>query len=284
MTGYAAGTAELARGRVSVELRSVNSRYLDIQCRIGEELRATEPALRELIASRVMRGKIECRVAFGAQAATAAAASLDSTALENLRRLSAEARRAFPDAAPMHVGEVLRWPGIVADAPLDDEALRASVLELARKVVADLCETRMREGAKLAAIVSARTDEMRRRLAEVAPLVPEALAAYQAKLGERLREALGSADEERIRAEVAVFAMRSDVDEELTRLAAHLDEVQRTLGQSGAVGKRLDFLAQELNREANTLASKAAGIKIADCALELKLLIEQMREQVQNIE
>ena len=142
----------------------------------------------------------------------------------------------------------------------------------------------MREGARLAAIVSARVDEMRRRLAEVAPLVPEALAAYQAKLAERLREALGSADAERIRAEVAVFALRSDVDEELTRLSTHLDEVQRTLGQSGAVGKRLDFLAQELNREANTLASKAAGIKIADCALELKLLIEQVREQVQNIE
>jgi len=284
MTGYAAGTADLPRGRVSVELRSVNSRYLDIQCRIAEELRGSEPALRELIASRVTRGKIECRVAFGALAAAATAVSLDPATLENLRRLAAEARRAFPDAGPMQVGEVLRWPGIVAEAPLDDEALRASVLGLARKVVADLCETRMREGAKLAAIVTARVDEMRRRLVEVAPLVPEALAAYQAKLGERLREALGSADEERIRAEVAVFAMRSDVDEELTRLSTHLDEVQRTLGQSGAVGKRLDFLAQELNREANTLASKAAGIKIADCALELKLLIEQVREQVQNIE
>jgi len=184
----------------------------------------------------------------------------------------------------MQVGEVLRWPGIVAEAPLDDEVLRASMLGLARKVVAELCETRMREGAKLAAIVTARVDEMRRRVAEVVPLVPEALAAYQAKLGERLREALGSADAERVRAEVAVFLMKSDVDEELTRLATHIDEVQRTLGQSGAVGKRLDFLAQELNREANTLASKAAGIKIADCALELKLLIEQVREQVQNIE
>jgi uncharacterized protein (TIGR00255 family) len=284
MTGYAAGTADLARGRLAVELRSVNSRYLDIQCRIAEELRAAEPALRELIASRITRGKIDCRVAFNSQAVPAIAASLDSAALENLRRLAAEARRAFPDAGPMQVGEVLRWPGIVAEAPLDDEALRASVLELARRVVEELREARMREGARLAGIVTARVDEMRRRLVEVAPLVPEALAAYQAKLGERLREALGSADAERIRAEVAVFALRADVDEELTRLSTHLDEVQRTLGQSGAVGKRLDFLAQELNREANTLASKAAGIKIADCALELKLLIEQVREQVQNIE
>jgi uncharacterized protein (TIGR00255 family) len=284
MTGFAAGTADLARGRLAVELRSVNSRYLDIQCRIGEELRASEPALRELIASRITRGKIECKVVFAAQAGSAHPVSLDSAALENLRRLAEEARRAFPQAAPLQVGEVLRWPGIIAEAPLDDDALRASLLQLARRVVAELCDARTREGAKLVAIVAARVDEMRRRLAELAPLVPEALAAYQAKLAERLREALGSADAERIRAEVAVFAMRSDVDEELTRLHTHLDEVQRTLGQAGAVGKRLDFLAQELNREANTLASKAAGVKIADCALELKLLIEQVREQVQNIE
>jgi uncharacterized protein (TIGR00255 family) len=284
MTGYAAGTADLARGRLAVELRSVNSRYLDVQCRIAEELRAAEPALRELIASRITRGKIDCKVVFAAQAASAHPVSLDSAALENLRRLAEEARRAFPLAAPLQVGEVLRWPGIIAEAPLDDDALRASLLQLARRVVAELCDARTREGAKLVAIVAARVDEMRRRLSELAPLVPEALAAYQAKLAERLREALGSADAERIRTEVAVFAMRSDVDEELTRLHTHLDEVQRTLGQAGAVGKRLDFLAQELNREANTLASKAAGVKIADCALELKLLIEQVREQVQNLE
>ena len=284
MTGYAAGTADLARGRLAVELRSVNSRYLDIQCRIAEELRAAEPALRELIAARITRGKIDCRVVFAAQAASAHPVSLDSAALENLRRLAEEARRAFPQAAPMQIGEVLRWPGIIAEAPLDDDALRASLLQLAGRVVAELCDSRAREGAKLAAIVAARVGEMRRRLDELAPLVPEALAAYQAKLAERLREALGSTDVERVRAEVAVFAMRSDVDEELTRLGAHLDEVQRTLGQAGAIGKRLDFLAQELNREANTLASKAAGVKIADCALELKLLIEQVREQVQNIE
>lgn len=284
MTGYAAGTADLARGRLAVELRSVNSRYLDIQFRISEELRAAEPALRELIASRVTRGKIDCRILFGAPAASAGAASIDSAMLQNLRGLAQEAARAFPEAAPMQIGEVLRWPGIIAESPLDDDALRASVLQLARQVLADLCEARAREGARLVAIVMARVAVMRRRLAELAPLVPEALAAYQQKLAERLREALGSADADRVRAEVAVFAMRSDVDEELTRLAAHLDEVQRTLEQPGAAGKRLDFLAQELNREANTLASKAAGVKIADCALELKLLIEQIREQVQNIE
>jgi len=154
MTGFAAGTADLARGRLAVELRSVNSRYLDIQCRIAEELRAAEPALRELIASRIARGKIECKVVFAAQAASAHPVSLDSVALENLRRLAEEARRAFPQAGPLQVGEVLRWPGIIAEAPLDDDALRASLLQLARRVVAELCDARTREGAKLVAAAS----------------------------------------------------------------------------------------------------------------------------------
>jgi len=284
MTGYAAGTADVARGRLAFELRSVNSRYLDIQFRIAEELRAAEPALRELIASRATRGKVDCRVSFNAGTNLPTAAALNSAALENLRLLANEAGRAFPAAGPMQISDVLRWPGVIAEPPLDDDVLRTSALQLARQVLDEFCSTRAREGARLAAIVTARLAEMRRHIAAVAPLVPEAVAAYQAKLAERLREALGSADDERVRAEIAVFGMKSDVDEELTRLAAHLDEVERTLGNGGAVGKRLDFLAQELNREANTLASKAAGAKIAECALELKLLIEQIREQVQNIE
>ena len=144
--------------------------------------------------------------------------------------------------------------------------------------------TRGREGAKLASSVLERVAAMRRRVDEVAPLVPQSVAAYQAKIAERLREAVGSADEDRIRAEIAVFATKVDVDEELDRLRAHLSEVERTLQKGGAVGKRLDFLAQELNREANTLASKAASQAVSDCALELKLLVEQIREQVQNIE
>jgi uncharacterized protein (TIGR00255 family) len=179
---------------------------------------------------------------------------------------------------------VLRWPGVLAGSALDAEELRAAVATLAKRVVDELCAARAREGAKLAAIVSGRVADMRARLAGIAPLVPEANAAYQARLAERLREAVGTADDERMRAELAVFAVKTDVQEELQRLAAHVGEVERTLAKGGAAGKRLDFLAQELNREANTLASKAATQRIADGALELKLLIEQIREQVQNIE
>src|SRR2546421_32560 len=178
----------------------------------------------------------------------------------------------------------LRWPGVMSEAALDEAETRGLAVGLCRRALDELVASRSREGAKLAAAVGERVAAMRRRLAEVAPLVPQSLAAYQAKLAERLREALGSADDDRVRAELAVFAAKADVDEELTRLNAHFEEVERTLKGGGAVGKRLDFIAQELNREANTLASKAPSQEISDCALELKLLIEQMREQVQNIE
>ena len=282
MTGYALATAEHPRGALSLELKSVNSRFLDLQFRVAEELRALEPLLRETITARVTRGKLDCRLSFAPGAA--GVQSLDSAALETLRRVAGEAQRAFPQAGPLRLGDVLRWPGVLAGSAMDAEEPRAAVAALAKRVVDELCAARLREGAKLAAILSGRVGEMRARLAEVTPLVPQANAAYQARLAERLREAVGTADDERIRAELAVFAVKTDVQEELQRLAAHVDEVARTLAKGGAAGKRLDFLAQELNREANTLASKAATQRIADCALELKLLIEQIREQVQNIE
>ncbi len=287
MTGYAVASAESPRGALTLELRSVNSRFLDLQFRVAEELRAAEPLLREIISGRIGRGKVDCRLYFGNSAAPAPQ-RLNLQAVEQLRSLAAEAAQAFPGVSPLRVGDVLRWPGVLAEAAIDEERTRKALEELCRRALAELAAARAREGARLAAALLARTGEMRTRLAEVAPLVPEAVAAHRTRLAERLREVLEAGVEERIRAEIALFAAKSDVDEELTRLASHLDEVERVLKEGGArsspIGKRLDFLAQELNREANTLASKAAGLKIADCALELKLLIEQIREQVQNIE
>lgn len=283
MTGYAAASADTARGTLSIELRSVNARFLDLQFRVSEELRALEPMLRELIAGRVSRGKLDCRF-FLNQAAAAPGARINADALARLRELSTEVAKAMPQATPLRVADVLRWPGVIAESPLDEEETRRGASALCRKVLDELVESRRREGAKLAAAVAERVAAMRARLEEAAPLVPQALAAYQAKLTERLREAIGSADDERIRVELTMFATKVDVDEELTRLRAHLDEAERTLKKSGAAGKRLDFIAQELHREANTLASKAASQELSDCAMELKLLIEQMREQVQNIE
>jgi len=282
MTGYAAASMETPHGALAIELRSVNSRFLDLQFRVAEELRAAEPLLREQIAARIARGKIDCRLSRGGSGAQPQL--LNAGALQQMRALAAQAAGAFPDAAPLRIADILRWPGVLTEPVLDAENTRALLEDLCGRALDDLCAARAREGARLVAVLRERAAEMRRHIAQVAPLLPDAVAAYRAKLADRLREVLESGVEERIRAEIALFAAKSDVDEEITRLTAHLDEVERVLAKGGAAGKRLDFLAQELNREANTLASKAAGLKIADCALELKLLIEQIREQVQNIE
>ena len=284
MTGYAAAAADSPRGTLSLELRSVNARFLDLQFRVAEELRSLEPRLRDLILARVARGKIDCRLFLNDKDVPQRPQRLNTEAIARLKSLAAEAQKTFPDAAPLRVADVLRWPGVVAEPEGDEETLRVIAERLCQAALDQLVAAREREGAKLAASIGERTAAMRRRIEEVAPLVPQSLAAYQARLAERLREALGTADDDRVRAELAVFAAKVDVDEELERLRAHLAEAERTLKQGGAVGKRLDFIAQELNREANTLASKAASQPLSDCALELKLLVEQIREQVQNIE
>ena len=284
MTGYAAASDEFARGALNIELRSVNARFLDLQLRVGDELRTLEPMLREMIVARLARGKVDCRLLLSEERDSRPGETLNPHAVARLQGLSAQVKSAFPEAQPLRVADVLRWPGVIAEAPADGERTRAAAERLCRRALDELVAARAREGAKLAAAIAARIASMRRLVEQVAPLVPQALDAYQKKLSEKLREALGSGDDERVRAEVALFAAKSDVDEELTRLRSHLGEIERALAQGGSVGKRLDFIAQELNREANTFASKAANQKISDCALELKVLIEQVREQVQNIE
>lgn len=296
MTGYASASADSPQGRLSLELRSVNSRFLDVQLRVAEELRALEPLLRELIATRISRGKVDCRLFLNESPDAAAAQGLNPDALARLKLLSGQAAKAFPDAAPLYIADILRWPGVISQPLPDDDKLRTTVQKLCDSALTELLAARAREGEKLAAVIAERIAEMRRRVEAVAPLVPQSVAAYRAKLEERLREAIGSlaspGTDERIRSEIALFAAKVDVDEELERLRAHFNEVDRILKQGGAsgkpagqpVGKRLDFMAQELNREANTLAAKAASAQVSECALELKLLTEQVREQVQNIE
>ena len=284
MTGYAAASAEITGGTLNIELRSVNSRYLDIQFRIADELRMLEPGLREAIGAHVTRGKVDCRLSISTTATGPRAQALNVAALAELRTLAEIVRHELPDVGPLRAADVLRWPGVLAEGTTSEAELREQAAVLGEKAIGELAAARSREGAKLAGVIRARVDAMRKSVAAVAPFIPEAIAAYQEKLAMRLREALGSADDERVRQEIAVFGMKIDVDEELQRLKTHLDEVERVLSKGGAAGKRLDFLMQELNREANTLGSKAASQAISDCALELKLLIEQMREQVQNIE
>ena len=284
MTGYAARTLDLECGALQIELKSVNSRYLDIQFRVCEELRVAEPALREMFGARLARGKLECRMGFSASSARAQATALNADLLQRLKAFEAQVRGELPDAQPLSVSDVLRWPGMFGDDSLDSATLVPAALALAKEALDDFTASRSREGEKLAAVIMERVTRMRALVREVEPRIPAAQAAFQEKLKQRLAEALGSADDERIRQEVAVFAVRIDVAEELARLSTHLDEVERVVAAGGACGKRLDFLMQELNREANTLGSKSVGAEVSQTAMELKLLIEQMREQIQNLE
>jgi uncharacterized protein (TIGR00255 family) len=284
MTGYAAASADISGGTLNIEVRSVNSRYLDVQFRIADELRMLESGLRDAITSKLSRGKIDCRLSLSTTATGPRAQALNAEALEELKKLAAIVKKEMPDAAPLRTADVLRWPGVLAEGTISETELRERAATLGAKAIGELVAARAREGAKLAGVILDRVASMRKSVAAVAPFVPEAIAAYQEKMAQRLREALGSADDERVAKEIAVFGIKIDVDEELQRLNTHLDEVERVIAKGGSAGKRLDFLMQELNREANTLGSKAASQAISDCALELKLLIEQMREQVQNIE
>ena len=284
MTGYAARTLDVERGALHIELKSVNSRYLDFQFRVGEELRVVEPALRELFSARITRGKLECRVSFAAAAARVQSQTLNADLLARLKSFESQVRGEFPQAEPLAVSDVLRWPGMFGDDSLDIEALVPACLALAKDALEDFTASRAREGEKLSAVILERVARMRELVRDVAPRIPVAQAAFQDKLKQRLTDALGSADDDRIRQEVAVFAVRIDVAEELARLSTHLDEVERVLKAGGASGKRLDFLMQELNREANTLGSKSVVTEVSQTAMELKLLIEQMREQIQNLE
>jgi uncharacterized protein (TIGR00255 family) len=284
MTGYAARNRELSRASLSVELKSVNSRFLDLAFRLPEELRTLEPVLRERIAAKVQRGKVECRMTLAPAPGSAPRLELNGPLMAALADAARAVRTAIPDARPLDVGEVLHWPGMLADDPSAAEALREGALASFDETLAEYSASRLREGAKLGRMIEERVASMKSILERVKPVLPEAIAAYQERISARLREVLATTDEDRIRQEMALFGIKVDVAEELSRLDVHLDEVRRVLAAGGAAGKRLDFLMQELNREANTLGSKSVSREVSDAVIELKLLIEQMREQVQNIE
>lgn len=284
MTGYAMAAKEFAYGALNVELRSVNHRYLDLQFRLPEDLRSIEPALRELVAGKLSRGKVECRVSFSATADTTRAPEINETLLGQVIALNDRVRAAFPSGASLGIADILHWPGMLGADTLPVEELKTACRELLQAALEEFTAARAREGGKLREMLRERAGSMEMHVAGVAPRMPGIIAAFQEKLSARLREAMVSGDDERIRQEIALFANKIDVDEELTRLATHISELRRILDKGGAVGKRLDFLMQELNREANTLGSKSVDIAVTQVAMDLKLLIEQMREQIQNIE
>lgn len=284
MTGYAVQARDLGSVALHLELRSVNSRYLDLAFRINDDLRQAEPMLREAITGKLKRGKVECRFNLQAKDNAPRDLAINGMLLGQLKAAQAFIQAELPQATPLSVAEVLRWPGILADDSVTFEALQPEIAATIAAALDELIATRRREGEKLAEMIRGRIARMRELVATVQPRVPALVAEYQEKLATRLRDVAATLDDDRIRLEVGLFAQRVDVAEELSRLSTHLDEVERILKVGGASGKRLDFLMQELNREANTLGSKAMAADMTAIAVELKLAIEQMREQVQNIE
>lgn len=297
MTGYAVTKRENAVGTITLELKSVNSRFLDPQFRINDDLRAVEPALREVIINKLARGKVECRLSFGRKNEQGSSQALNQKLLDTLADLQTQLRQQFIDAAPLSVNELLRWPGVIEEAEISQDTLQADILAALQDTMTAFIDSRAREGAALQAVLESRIDAMEAIVARITPLVPQLVAQFQQKATERMLDAFGlvskdgvitalSRDEilERIRQEVTLYGIRIDIAEELARLSAHLTETRHILKKGGQVGKRLDFMMQELNREANTVGSKAAMKELADASMELKLLIDQMREQVQNLE
>jgi len=284
MTGFASATRELSTAAINVELRSVNHRYLDLQFRLPEELRALEAGLREIVVGKLQRGKVECRIGLNPLPAAQKSAELNVEVLKQLRALSEKLRLAWPSVPGLTAADILRWPGMLGAESVSLDEMRAACHSALAEVLEEFTASRAREGEKLKAILLERVATMEERIATVAPRMPEVLANYREKLAQRLHEAMAVNDDERIRQEITLFANRIDVDEELSRLTAHFSEIKRILDKGGAVGKRLDFMMQEPNREANTLGSKSVDAEVTKVALDLKLLIEQMREQIQNIE
>jgi uncharacterized protein (TIGR00255 family) len=300
MTGYASAQHSMAQaapghdsrpvahGRLGLEIRSVNSRFLDLSFRLSEELRQHEPALRELLQGKLKRGKVEVR---GGLESSQAETVREPSARVLQRLLSAQdtVRTWLPDARALSVADVLRL-GAVEEAPVAD--LAAPLHALATQALDDLLASREREGARLASMLLGHLGQLRALAQQAAPLVPQLVEQQRARFLERWNEAMGLAEgsaspeaaQDRALTEATAFAIRIDVAEELTRLAAHLDEIERLIGKGGDIGKRLDFLIQELHREANTLGSKSAALELTRISVDMKVLIEQMREQVQNIE
>lgn len=296
MTGFAVTSREIEDGSMTVEIKSVNSRFLDLQFRMNDDFRALEPSFREAIISRITRGKVECRFSFARKTQTQNNVGLNAAMLSQLSHFQQLLRHKFPGSAALSMHDILRWPGVIEENTVSDERLSAQAAECLAATLDAFIVSREREGSALQSVLLAKISDMEAIVQRITPIVPQLVAQFQQKSVTRLQEALGmtsgsgsptiSKEEtlDRIRQEVALYGIRIDIAEELARLSGHLTETRHILTKGGQVGKRLDFMMQELNREANTLGSKAALKELADAAMELKLLIEQMREQVQNLE
>ncbi|MFB9868518.1 YicC/YloC family endoribonuclease [Vreelandella sulfidaeris] len=283
MTAFARTEQAADVGTLQVEIRSVNQRYLEPHFRLPESLRDLEPALREMLRQRLARGKIECSVRFES-VDTAQAPTVNAARLKEIADALAAIQAQVPSASAPTTLALLNQPGVMETQHLDQEAIKTAAKALFDQALDELIDARGREGEKLADMITTRLTAVSEQVATVRSLLPQILERQRAQLLERLDVAKSELDPQRLEAELVLVAQKADVDEELDRLAAHIEEVSHQLSEKGPKGRRLDFLMQELNREANTLSSKSVVAETTRCAVELKVLIEQMREQIQNIE
>ena len=284
MTAFAREAATGDAGELTWELRSVNHRYLEISVRLPEGLRTLEPAVRERLAARLGRGKLDCTLRHVPSPSTGRDLRIDRHYLAQLLAVGGEVAELIGHRAQPAPFELLRWPGVLQEQPPDLEPVMQRSLDLLDQTLASLVATREREGARLASLIQERCDRLATCAARIRQRMPQVMAEVRERIHDRLQEVRAELDPNRLEQELALLAQRLDVDEETDRLTAHIEEVRSVLNNNGPIGRRLDFLMQELNREANTLASKSSDLEVTRMALEMKVLIEQMREQVQNIE
>lgn len=284
MTGYARQESKVEWGALIWEIRSVNHRYLEHHFRLPETLRKLEQPLRDRVRKQLHRGKLEATLHLQTGQGGEGELGIDLKLAQQVANAALQINDLLTDAAPISALELLKWPGIIKNQDIDAESMEEEVLSLFNAALKQLQDNRGREGAELKRFIEQRLDTISAQVANVRELMPEILKAQREKLRSRLEELSVELDQDRLEQEIVLLAQKADVDEELDRLDTHIIEVRRTLNQKGAIGRRLDFLMQELNREANTLSSKSIVSETTQAAVELKVLIEQMREQIQNIE
>jgi uncharacterized protein (TIGR00255 family) len=284
MTAFARCEREAEWGTLSIELRSVNHRYLEVSMRLPEDFRALESKIREHIGAVLGRGKVDCALRYNAAGDYAGELKINRELATRLAHLSREVDGLLYNAAPVNSFDVLRWPGVMEVSSADLGPIHEQALGLLDEALAQLREAREREGANLKALIEQRCDAMEAAVPELRKRLPDMVERMRERLRERIAEVNAELEPGRLEQEIALLAQKMDVDEELDRLESHIGEVRRVLGSDEPVGRRLDFLMQELNREANTLASKSVDTGTTRTAVDLKVLIEQMREQIQNIE
>lgn len=283
MTAFARASRECPQGRFTWEIRSVNSRYLELHFRLPDAFRDLEPALRERLRQQLSRGKVECALRFQ-PIQSSERLQVNSAMVHELVRAADEVQALIGPGNAMNVLDVLQWPGVLSSEDTDSKALQATALQSFDDCLQQSKDARAREGAELAALIQQRLATMRSIIATVREQMPAALAAQRQQLADKLAALQIQTDPQRLETELVLLAQKADIAEELDRLNTHLQEVERILQGGEPIGRRLDFMMQELNREANTLSSKSLTTGITQAAVDLKVLIEQMREQVQNIE